>query len=183
MGHFETLQAEALGTHGVFSFKKARALGIRSPEIVRWQRNNRIVKVGRGVYKLTNYPSEGRASDMAAILAEVGEDSYLHGESVLGFLDLCPTRSYVVFIATSHRVRKTLSPGITLVSVKPGAKVSYHTGIPCQQLSDAIMSSIGTIETDRLIQATKEAATQGYFTEKEAATLCERIRHGQSAPQ
>ena len=172
MGHFETLQAEALGTHGVFSFKTARALGVRSPEIVRWQRNNRIVKVGRGVYKLTNYPSEGNASDMAAILAEVGEDSYLYGESVLGFLDLCPTRSYVVFVATSRRVRKT-----------PGAKVSYHRGIPCQQLSDAIMSSIGTIETDRLIQAIEEAATQGYFTEKEAATLCERISHGQSAPQ
>lgn len=183
MGHFETLQAEALGTHGVFSFKTARALGIRSPEIVRWQRNNRIVKVGRGVYKLTNYPSEGRASDMAAILAEVGDGSYLYGESVLGFLDLCPTRSYVVFIATSRRVRKTLSPGITLVSAKPGTKVSYHRGIPCQQLNDAILSAINTIETDRLIHAIGEAATQGYFTEKEAATLCERIRHGQSAPQ
>lgn len=65
---------------------------------------------------------------MAAILAEVGDGSYLYGESVLGFLDLCPTRSYVVFIATSRRVRKTLSPGITLVSAKPGTKVSYHRG-------------------------------------------------------
>ena len=180
MGHFETLQAEALGSHGVFSFKTARALGVRSPEIVRWQRNNRIVKVGRGVYKLTNYPSEGNASDMAAILAEVGEDSYLYGESVLGFLDLCPTRSYVVFVATSHRIRKTLPLGITLVSVKTKAKVSYHRGIPCQQLNEAILSSVGTIESERLSLAIEEAVSQGYFTEKEAAALSERIRHGQS---
>ena len=183
MGHFETLQAEALGTHGVFSFKTARALGIRSPEIARWQRNNRIIKVGRGVYRLTNYPSEGNVSDMAAILAEVGDASFLYGESVLGFLELCPTRSYVVFVATCHRVRKALPSGVQLVFVKPDAKIFYHNGIPCQRLDDALLSSVGTIEAERLNQAIDEASNRGYFTEKEADKLRERIRHGQPTPQ
>lgn len=172
-----------MGTHGVFTYRTAHAMGILSPELSRWIKLGRIVKVGHGVYRLTAYPMQGAVTDMAVLLAEVGEGSYLYGETVLGFLELCPTRSYVAFIATPNRCRRSLSEGIRLVHGEKGYRPMYERGIPCQQVADAILSSVGTVDSSRLVEATGEAVAKGYFTAAEAESVKERISHGHSAPE
>ena len=181
MNHFEAIQSEAMGTHGVFTYRTAHAMGILSPELSRWKTLGRIVKVGHGVYRLTAYPLQGTVTDMASILAEVGIDSYLYGETVLGFLELCPTRSYKAFIATPHRCRRTLSEGIRIVRGERDYRPMYEKGIPCQRVDDAILSSIGSVDSSRLLDATDEAVARGYLTETEARLIQERIAHGCAA--
>lgn len=172
-----------MGTHGVFTYRTAHAMGILSPELSRWIKLRRIVKVGHGVYRLTAYPMQGAVTDMAAMLAEVGEGAYLYGETVLGFLDLCPTRSYVAFIATPNRCRRSLSEGIRLVHGERGYWPMYEKGIPCQRVVDAILSSVGTVESSRLVEATDEAVAKGYFTEVEAESVRGRIARGNATSE
>ena len=183
MKNFQRVQEEALGSHGILTYKTMHQMGILSPEIARWTHQGWLVKVGHGVYRLATYPSQGIVSDMAAILAEVGEEAYLYGESVLGFLGLCPTRSSVAFIATPKRVRRTLPQGVSVIRGKVDYRPVYLNGIPCQRPADAILSSVGTVEPERLVAAVKEARQQGYFTEAEANDVKERISNGRTAAQ
>ena len=181
MNHFQQLQEEAQGSHGVVTYRTMRGMGILSPEVARWKRMGRLEKVGRGVYRLTSIASHGAATDMAMILAEVGGDAYLYGESVLGFLELCPVRSYVAFVATPARIRKHLPDGVKIVRGETDYKPVYLNGILCQRLEDAILSAVGTIETERLMDAVDAAEDKGYFTERESSNLKERISNGNSA--
>lgn len=167
-----------MGYHGVFTFRQARKLGIVSPELARWLKAGRILKVGHGVYRLASYPSEGVVTDMASLLAEVGDGSYLYGESVLGFLELCPTRSYVAFVATPRRVRKKLGDGVVIVAGEREYHSLYEKGIPCQRVDEAILASIGTVEQARLLDAIAAAEQKGYLEESEARDLKARVESG-----
>lgn len=183
MNHFGIVQAEAMGSHGVFTYKTAHAMGVLSPELARWVKSGRIVKVGHGVYRIATYPLQGSVSDMAVLLAEVGEGAYLYGETVLGFLELCPTRSYVAFIATPNRCRRTLSEGIRVIRGQKSYQPMYEKGIPCQRVDDALLSSVGIVEPSRLLEATEAAVDRGYLTESEAIKVRKRIANGRSAQE
>lgn len=172
-----------MGSHGVFTYKTVHAMGILSPELVRWVKTGRIVKVGHGVYRLAAYPLQGAVSDMAALLAEVGEGAYLYGETVLGFLELCPTRSYVAFIATPNRCRRTLAEGVRVIRGQKGYQPMYERGVPCQRVEDAILSSAGRVEASRLLEATESALEKGYLAESEVAKVRERIKNGGSTQE
>lgn len=167
-----------MGTHGVFTYKTARAMGILSPELSRWTKAGRIIKVGHGVYRLTAYPLQGVVSDMAALLSEVGEGAYLYGETALGFLELCSTRSYVAFIATPNRCRRKLAQEIRVIRGPKNYRPMYERGIPCQRVDDAVLSSIGVVESSRLKEAVEVAIEKGYLTEEEGFKLQERISNG-----
>lgn len=174
------VQQAALGSHGVITFAQAKDMGVFPAEIYRWCKSGRIMKVARGVFRLTSYPSQGKISDMAALLASVGDGSYLYGESALALLNLCPTRSYVATVAAPRRVRRRLDRGVSVVKAARGYRPYYHDGIACQRPEDAIRSSIGVLETGRLGEAVDEAERQGYFTQKEAEVLRRDVNDGKA---
>lgn len=183
MRHWVTIQQQALGNFGIVTTADAARYGIRPTEMYRWYKIGRLQKVGYGVYRLTAYPSQGEISDFASMLAEVGEGSYLFGESVLSFLHLCPTRPYVVFIASPVRVRKKLPQGVVVVKGEKDYRPFYHNGIPCQRPMDAIRICIHSVEAPRLVEAVVEAENQGIFTVLEADSLCKEIQNAQTAAQ
>ena len=184
MKHWDAFQQAAFGTHGIITFAQAKAIGVHSAEIYRWCKIGRLIKVGRGVFRLTTYPSRGFLSDMAALLAFFGEGSYLYGESVLALYDLCPTRSYVAMVAVPGRMRKTSIPeGVTVVKAKRGYRPVYHEGIACQQPMDAIRSCIGILERSRIMEAVDEAENKGYFMPAEAEMVRKDIENGKTAAQ
>ena len=184
MNNWEKLQSEALGSHGIVTLAKARELGIFTTEIYRWCRNDRLMKVGRGVYRLTAYPSQGFVSDMAALLALCGEGAYLFGESVLALYDLCPTRSYVAVVAIPRRFRKNDVPhGVKIVKAPPSYKYVFHQGLPCQRPMDAIRSCVGILEPERILQAIDEAEDKGYLLPAEADALRKEIGNGKATAQ
>ena len=182
MKKWDIVQQAALGSHGIITFAQAKAMGIHPAEIYRWNAAGRLIKLNRGVFRLTSYPSKGLISDMAAILATVGEGSYLYGESVLQLYNLCPTRSYIVTIATPQRVRKTTIPkGVKIIKSPLEYKPIYHEGLACQKPEDAIRSCIGILETNRLEEAIDTAEELGYFLPTEKEFLKREVIHAKTA--
>lgn len=184
MTNWDQIQQAALGSHGIVTFAQAREMGVFPAEMYRWCRMGRLMKVGRGVFRLTAYPSQGFVSDMAALLALAGDGSYLYGESALALYDLCPTRSYVAVVAIPGRFRKTQMPrGMVVRSVARGYLPAYHDGIACQRPEDAIRSCIGTMERSRLLEAVDEAESKGYFMPSEAKELRKEVESGKATTQ
>lgn len=176
MKKWDIIQQAALGAHGIITFAQAREMGVHAAEMYRWDAAGRLIKLNRGVFRLAAYPSKGLISDMAAIVATVGEGAYLYGESVLQLYDLCPTRSYVATVATPRRIRRTTIPkGIKVVKSDPEYKPIFHEGIPCQKPEDAIRSCIGVLETNRLEEAIDEAEVKGYFLPSERESLKKEV--------
>lgn len=184
MSRWETVQQAALGTHGIITFARAKAMGVCSAELYRWTESGRLVKIGRGAFRLAAYPLRGLVSDMAAILASIGDAAYLYGESALQFYRLCPTRSYCATVAYPHRIRRqTLPPGVTIVKGDPAYEPVYPEGIACQRPEDAIRSCIGVLEKSVLEEAVETAADKGYFLPGEVEQLKQEIAHGETTPQ
>ena len=181
MKKWDRVQQAALGSHGIITFAQAKALGVHPAEMYRWDATGRLVKLNRGVFRLTMYPSNGFVSDMAALLAMVGEGSYLYGESAIQLYDLCPTRSYVATVATPRRIRRmTIPEGVRVIKSQPGYKPVYHNGIACQKPEDAIRSCIGVLETNRLEEAIDEAEEKGYFLPSEKERLKREVNHAKT---
>lgn len=176
MSHFNALKSEAMGNFGVVTSKVASDIGIRGFELIRWVKDGRLLKVGRGVYRLADYPLGSDAADMISILAEVGEGAYLRGESVLGFLGLCPTRSYIATVAYPNRLRKKLPEGIQVEKSAADYKPTYYEGVPCQKVEDAIRSA--KIDEDRIVVAIDAAEKKGYLIGVEADNLRKELIHG-----
>lgn len=184
MKHWDRLQQQALSSYGVVTFAQARDVNVFPAEIYRWCKSGKLMKVGRGVYRLTSYPSQGLVSDMASLLALLGKGAYLYGESVLALLGLCPTRPYLAYVAVPRRIRKTSLPkGVIVVRGASGYRPTYHDGIACQRLSDAIRSCVGSMEVARLVEAIAEGERQGYFLPSEATELQNEVTHAQATTQ
>ena len=181
MKNWEKLQQAALGSHGIVTFAQARAMGIFPAEMYRWCRKGLLMKSGRGVFRMTAYPSQGMVSDMAALLALFGDDAYLCGESVLALYGLCPTRSYVATVAVPGRMRKTNIPhGVAVVRAQRGYKPIYHDGIACQRPQDAIRACMGIMEKSRLCEAVEEAENKGYLMSSESEKLKRESENGKA---
>jgi len=184
MKHWNAIQQIALGSNGIVTFAQARDAGVFPAEIYRWCKAGRLLKVGRGVYRLTSIPSQGLVSDMASLLAMIGKDAYLYGESVLALLGLCPTRPYIAYVAVPRRIRKTTLPkGVIIVRGPASYHPIYHDGIACQRPADAIRSCIGLLESARLAEAVAEGERQGYFLQSESAELASEVTNAKTAPQ
>lgn len=172
MSKWKSIQSAALSSHGIVTFAQAKAMGVYPAELYRWCKSERLTKLNRGVFRLTAYPMYGWVSDMAAILASIGDGAFLYGESALQLYNLCSTRSYVVTVGYPHRLRKAnLSKGISVIKTPTDYKTKYHNGIATQSPAEAIKSCVGVLERDRLIEAIDEAENQGYLTPHEAAEL------------
>ena len=184
MKKWDGIQQAAIGSHGIITFAQAKALGVYPVEIYRWVASGRLMKLNRGVFRLTAYPFNGLVSDMAALLAAVGEGAYLCGESVLQLYDLCPTRSYVAMVASPRRIRRTTIPkGVKIVKSEIGYKPIYHEGIACQKLEDAIRFCIGILEANRLEEAIDEAEDKGYFLPDEKEILKSEVLNAKATAQ
>jgi len=184
MKKWDRIQQAALGAHGIITFAQAKAMGVHPAEIYRWAASGRLMKLNRGVFRLTAYPSNGLVSDMAALLAMVGEGAYLCGESVLQLYDLCPTRSYVATIASPRRIRRTTIPkGVRVVKSEIGYKPIHHEGVACQRPEDAIRFCMGILEQNRLEEAIDAAEEKGYFLPDETESLRREVVNAKATAQ
>lgn len=175
MKHWDSIQKFAVGNFGIVTTAEASNLGVPPTEMHRWFKRGWLQKVGYGVYRLASFPSFGAISDMAAILAQVGNDAYLYGESVLAIMRLCPTRPYVAFVASPARIRRKLPQGVILAKGEKGYVPVYYEGLPCQCAEDAIRSCIHQVENIRLKNAVDEAERLGIFTVSEADGLRKEV--------
>lgn len=178
--HYQRIEREAIGSNGIFTYRKAKDIGIRSVELSRWVKAGKVIKSGYGVYRLASYPTEGELMDRALLLAEVGEGSCLWGETALGFLGLCPTRSYVAYVGTPRRVRRQLASGVFIRKLPVGYRPFYPKGVACQRVEDAVRAATESVERERLCDAIAAAVDGGYLMESEGEALKKEICDGQA---
>ena len=78
-------------------------------------------------------------------------------------------------MGTTRRVRKALPDEIELVRVAEPGRLTAYDGIPAQRVKDAILACRGTVMPDRLLDAAKRAAAEGYVTASEREELEEEM--------
>ena len=177
MSYYDIIVDYALGSHGLLTTAQARELGIPGVELAKLAHRGRLVHEGYGVYRLTHYVS-GAHDGYALAVALVGPGSILYGESVLALTEVAPTNPSRIWVATPHRVRRTLPPDLAVVRTRSAGPASAYDGIPCQRLDAAILSCKGSVMTKRLEDAAKEARRKGFLTHRETNELLSRLAPG-----
>ena len=171
---FDLAYSLSTENHGILTAYDARRNGIGSKELARWVKNGRIVKMGWGVYRTTQYPMSDE-DPYAIAVAEAGQGAYLCGESVLGLLRLMPVNANYIHVCVPRRLRRRLPGGyVAKVARKGESPVNIH-GIMCQKPADAIRSCIGTHMGDRLSDAATEAYRTGRIGRSELESIQKEI--------
>ena len=161
----------AVDDHGLITSAEARELGISDAELVQQARRGKLLRVGRGVYRVPAWPYQ-ESAPYAEAVKRVGEGAYLYGESVVALLGLAPTDPSKIWVASPRRVRRSLGNGVRVVDRRPGA-TTFYDGVPSQPVADALRSAVavGTMDRERCLAAAGEAERLGYLTEAERNSL------------
>ena len=175
---FEEIYSLSTENHGIVTSYRARELGVRDKDLMRWVKIGRLMKIGYGVYRTTQYPfSEDDA--FANAVAVAGPKAYLCGESVLGLLKLMTAVDLRRFhVAVPVRCRRKLPQEIKVEIHSAKYVPTKYDGIPIQKPADAIRQCIGGVMSSRLEDATNEAYRTGkIFKEQHNDLLTEIRRH------
>lgn len=170
MAAYDEIYSISTENHGIVTTRDARGLGVRTKDIARWVKMGRLVKVGFGVYRTSQYPTS-EDDPYAVAVAECGPSAYLYGESVLGLHRLTATNANLISVAVPGRLRRSLPDSYVVVREKPGYVPSNENGIPCQRVADAIRSCIGRMMPERLEEAVRTAFAEGHLTDDEFKDL------------
>ena len=174
MKSFDVIYEAASGNFGLVTARKSRELGVSSRELSRWVKMGRLERSGRGVYRVSTYPSS-QFDAFAAAVEAVGADAYLYGESVIGMLGLAATNPTWIYIATPRRVRKLLSDGIRVCKVLDENVPTYYEGIRSQRVANAIIACKKSVRPDRLLDALKNGIAQGFVDKDEAKRVRQEL--------
>lgn len=162
MINFNQIYEEAVDNYGLINAAKIRNMGIKKQQVQRYLKDNRLEKIGHGVYKITQYVPV-REDQYAKAVALVGDDAYLYGTAVLALLELALVNPNKLTVATNKRVRKKLPQWIDVVKTKD-YKPDMILGIPTQNLVDAFKTCRGKVMPNRLNDAADEARRQGLLS-------------------
>ena len=146
--------------YGLVTTKAAEALGVSNMALVMLAKRGRLLRVGRGVYRLDQFP-QSEYDPYAITVAKAGEGAFLWGPSVIALDQLCPTDPKTIYVATPKRIRRVLGKGVIVKTGVKNSHVAYPHGIPAQSLPDAILSSKGLIMNERLRDAANNAKSLG----------------------
>lgn len=84
--------------------------------------------------------------------------------ALLGLADVNPRR---IKVAIPRRARSKLPSFIELTRVAGGLPTTLYEALPAQPIADAILECRGRIETERLLEAARQARAEGLLTTTE----------------
>ncbi len=170
MTHWSLIYEIAIDNYGLITAAQASEIGVKSVELVRWVKTGRLIRRGRGVFRLSQYqPTE--YDYYAEALAFTGEGAVIFGESVLALQNLAFVNPAKITVATAVRLRKKLPDWISVVHQLVVPKPIFYHGIACQSTCDAILLCRTTVPIERLKSAVVDARRQGLITSKEECYL------------
>ena len=175
MGKYQDIVERAIDNYGIVTSAEATAMGVALKDICEWVSNGRLEKVGRGVYRLSQFPMN-ELCHYAEAVALVGKGSWIWGESVLAMHDLALVNPLYTFVATTKRVRRNLPKWIKVVKVDSDADRDSFDGIPCQNIASVFIEAKGRIMFERLVQAVKEARNRGLLAVDENARIKKELK-------
>lgn len=173
MKYRDIVREIALDHYGYVTTKEAAEAGVPAVELPKLAARGGLENVAYGLYRVPDIPPTPY-DQFAEALLRAGEGAYLHGESVLALFGLADVNPRQIKVAVRRRARAKLPPFIELTRVKGEARTTFYEGLTAQPVADAILECRGRIETERLLEAAKQARGEGLLTTTEWA----RVRKG-----
>lgn len=160
--------------NGVIPVWEAERAGIRPDSFRRWAlRNPDATHPRKGVYMWYPDVPDGEEPDweyapVSAELAWAGPDAWLCGPSTLETARIGSVGGIRTSIAVPKRRRH--EPGI-IWRVTTGRPTTTIAGLPSESIPDALRSSIGLLDSDKMIEAVRDAWAKGLIDESERREL------------
>ncbi|WP_159498496.1 type IV toxin-antitoxin system AbiEi family antitoxin domain-containing protein [Microbacterium sp. 18062] len=162
----EVVRAIALDHYGYVTTRQAAEAGVPPVELPKLAARGGIENIAYGLYRVAGIPPTPY-DQYAEALLRVGEDAYLHGESVLALFGLVDVNPRQVKVAVPRRARPRLPAYIELTQATPGARTTLYEGLRAQPVADALTECRGRIQDERLLTAAKQARAEGLLTTSE----------------
>lgn len=162
----DTVREIALDHYGYVTTKDAAEAGVPTVELPKLAARGGLVNIAYGLYRVPDIPPTTYDQFVEALL-RVGDGAYLHGESVLALFGLADVNPRRIKVAVRRRARPTLPSFIELRRVGDDVRTTHYEGLEAQPVSDAILECRGRIETERLLDAAKQARREGLLTTAE----------------
>lgn len=163
----------ALDHYGYVTTKAAAEAGVPAVELPKLAARGGLENVAYGLYRVPDIPPSPY-DQFAEALLRAGEGAYLHGESVLALFGLADVNPRRVKVAVRRRARAALPSFVELTQVRDEVHTTFYEGLAAQPVADAILECLGRIETERLLDAAKQARSEGLLTTAE----WQRVRKG-----
>ncbi|RCK61919.1 type IV toxin-antitoxin system AbiEi family antitoxin domain-containing protein [Microbacterium sorbitolivorans] len=159
----EVVREIALDHYGYVTTREAAEAGVPPVELPKLAARGGVENIAYGLYRVTDIPPTPY-DQYAEALLRVGEDAYLHGESVLALFGLADVNPRQVKVAVPRRARPRLPTYIGLTLAAPGAPTTFYEGLRAQPVADALIECRGRIQDERLFTAAKQARAEGLLT-------------------
>lgn len=171
MSKFNEIAELAVDNYGIVTAAQAVRMGVALKDVHEWIQSGRLEKVGRGVFRLRNYPYS-EYCHYAEAVALVGDGAWICGDSVLAMHNLALVNPPRTYVATTKRVRRQLPEWIEVVRKNSDDCKDDYNGIPCQNLASVFIEASERLMSERLNQAIIEARGRGLLSVRDN----ERIR-------
>jgi predicted transcriptional regulator of viral defense system len=169
------LRERALDQYGYVTTRDAAELDVPAVELRKLHQRGGLERVGQGVYRFEDVPRTPRDQFMEAVLC-VGPEAVLAGDAVLALHDLALVNPRRIHVATPRRIRRRRLPDFLEVEHLPTPpRATEYEGIPTVTVADALRQCHGKLMTERLIDATREAAREGLLRKAEADELLDEF--------
>lgn len=156
----------ALDHYGYVTTRDAADAGVPPVELPKLAARGGLENVAYGLYRVTDIPPTPY-DQYAEALLRVGDDAYLHGESVLALFGFADVNPRYVKVATPRRARPRLPAFVTVTQTEPGARTTIYEGLTAQPVADALLECRGRVATERLLAAAKQARAEGLLSTAE----------------
>lgn len=172
MTYRQDLWTIAAEQHGIVTTRQAEDIGVPSVEMRKLTARGALTRVGHGVYRHTGVPSD-QWTELTATLANVSEDAFLEGDTVLAMFNLALVNPSKIFVGTPRR-RRTEPPPHTVVTFRPqvgGSDLTTYEGLRCVTVRRALIDGIPHLLGERALNAVTEAQRRGLINDIEAAEI------------
>lgn len=162
------LHERALERYGYITTRDAEEIGVPAWAIRQLAARGGLTRRGYGVYRFDDVPATDRDQFMEAVL-EVGEGAHLVGDAVLALHRLADVNPRRIRVGTPRRVRVAVPRTVEIVRRRDLPEdLTIDEGIPTTTVARALLDARGTVMTERLADATREARERGLLLRREA---------------
>jgi predicted transcriptional regulator of viral defense system len=165
--------------NGVFTASAARSIGVTSSALAYHARTGAIERLGRGVYRLADYPSSP-LERLVAAAAVLGPDAVVSHESALalyGVSDVAPSRLHFTVPRARRYIATPASDVVIHTTTRPlaSADVIQHEGFRATSLARSIVDSARAhAAPEQIVIALRESLRRGLLTRRELEAMARR---------
>lgn len=163
---------------GIFTAARARAVGVTSSALAYHARTGTIERLGRGVYRVADFPAS-RDEPLIATAAALGTDAVVSHESALklyGVADVAPSRLHFT-VPRARRYLTVPAEDVELhTTTRPFAPgdIVQHEGFRATSLARSIVDSARThTSPEQIVMAVREGLRRGVLTQRELERVTE----------